>query len=245
MAFGDSKQRKGSEGGRTESPYIKLAAGERVIRIRDDEEFSYWRYFINVNVNGQQQGRSIVVAMDNPIKKMMDQLGADHPNFRKVERRMLLNVLDRTPVVRWTDGTTLYPDQSGVFTNPESGTRLSDPARVANNRPMILDFGPQLMEFFMAYHNRLRNKQNLDELLPIQRVDLRVATFGKGFDTKRIVTADQDTDPLPPELAALPKYDLKKLTQPMPNEAIQQLLDGADYNEVTRALGWERVQPLW
>jgi hypothetical protein len=183
--------------------------------------------------------------MDNPIKRMMASLGPEHPQFRKVERRMLLNVLDRTPVVRWTDGTTLYADAGGVYHNPESGAILSNPAVVPNNRVMILEFGPQLMDFFVMYDGRVRNPENMAEVLPIQRLDLSVMTMGSGLTTKRTVMTSGDVGPLPAELANLPKYDLRKLTQPMPNEAIQRILDGADYGDVLKSLGWERIQPLW
>jgi hypothetical protein len=194
MAFGATQQQRGTQSGaKFESPYIKLV-DDRLIRILDEEEIAFWRYFIPVNVgNGRTQGRSICVGMDNPIKTMMNGLGAEHPNFRKVENRMVLNVLDRTPVVRWADGTTLYADKSGRFTNPESGAALQGVKPVPNNRVMILEFGKQLMEFFVLYHNRLRDRVDMDVLLPIQRIDLRISTMGSGLDTKRIVTADVDT----------------------------------------------------
>jgi len=244
MAFGDSNQRGGA-GTRQESPYLRLPPGERIIRILDDEEVSFWRYFIPVNVGGKQKSLSIVVAQDNPIKRLMDQVGPDSESFRKVERRMLLNVLDRSPIVRWMDGTTLYPNEQNQFVNPETGKLIVNPGLQPNNRVMILEFGSQLMDFFKAYHKRLRNRDNLDETLPVQRVDLRIATMGTGLNTKRTVMADGDTAPLPDELLNLPRYDLKKLTSPMPNEAVQRLLDGADYNDVLASLGWERLQPLW
>lgn len=245
MPFGSSRTRNESGTTRMDSPYLKLLPGDRVIRILDQEEHSYWRYWINVNVNGKQQGRSVVVAMDNPIKRMMDAMGKEAPGYRKVERRMMLNVLDRTPIIRWGDGSTLYADAKNVFTDPNNGKPLAVPATQPNNRVMILDFGANLMDQFMHWHERVFNRANMQEKLPIWNMDLRISTLGSGKEVKRIVTPELDQEPLPDELSNLPKYDLDKLCRPMPNDAVQKLLDGVDYNEVIAELGWERVAPLW
>lgn len=245
MAFGSSRNRNDSGTSRSDSPYLKLLAGDRVIRILDMEEKSYWRYWINVNVGGRMSGRSIVVAMDNPIKRMMESIGKDAPSFRKVEKRMLLNVLDRTPIVRWGDGTTIYADANNVFVHPETGKPMLNPAVIANNRVMILDFGANIMDQLIHWHNRIVNRADMSEKLPIWRFDLRISTIGSGKDVKRIITPDFDQEVLPSELASLPRYDLDKLARIMPNDAVQKILDGVDYNEVVTELGWERVVPLW
>lgn len=250
MAFGESLQRRdtgsGGTGTRFESPYLRLPAGERIIRIMDDEEVVFWRYFINVNVGGGRTGgKPIIVHRDNPIKTMMDSLGEGHPRFRKVERRMVLNVLDRTPIVRWTDGRTIWPNEGGIFLNPETGEPLVQPETQVNNRMYILELGSLLMQNFAHLHQNFRPKDDPSRQIPIQQVDVKITTFGSGKDTKRFAVATDVWGPLPKELANLPRYDLKEVTKPMPNESVQRLLDGDDYSDVLRDLGWERVQPLW
>jgi hypothetical protein len=249
MGFGESMQRNtGAQGGgnvRFESPYLKLPAGERIIRIVDEEEVSFWRYFINVNAGGQPRGKPIIVARDNPIKHMMDELGEGHAKYRKVERRMVFNVIDRTPIVRWQDGSTIWPNETGLYINPDTDQPLVAPELQPNNRMYILEVGPQLMQNFLHLHQNFRPKDDPSQQLPIQMVDVKITTFGKGFDTKRFASTTDVWGPLPKELADLPRYDLKEITKPMPNDSIQRLLNGDDYNDVLRDLGWERVQPLW
>lgn len=245
MAFGKSLQKTSNDDTRpSESPFLRLPPGERLIRILDDEETPYWSYWLDVNVDGRKVGRSIVVGYPNPIKEYMDNLGEDNPAFRRIRKRSYLNVLDRTLVKRDPNGAAYYPDEQGNYPEKSaSGEALS--ALVPNNRVMILDTGPQLMELFTMLNNRVRDRRDPSQLLPIQRVDLRVVTSGKGRDTTRAVYPDIDTDELPQELADLPRYDLAKIVEPMPNESIMRLLEGDDYSEVIKDLGWKRIEPSW
>lgn len=244
MAFGSSIQQtpQASSQGEAQDPiYLKLAAGERVVRILDKEEQVFYRYFMPVNVgNGKRDGRSIVVGYgDTPIKRHMAEIGEGDKEFRKVQKRMLLNVLDRT-LVKKTETGVVYPNEDGVF--PESVRGLpSEP----NNKVMVIEFGSTLMKSILINHNRIHHSKTF-EPLPVWAFDLRIITAVNPrdrLDVTRQAVAGMDQDPLPAELAALPKYDLASLVRPLPNEAQERLLAGEEYMEVIRSLGWERPVP--
>lgn len=120
MGFGDNARPKtNADGtyatGTGESAYMKLV-GDQIIRILDKSEdvFTYWRYYMPVNVGGKQQDRSITVGRNGPIAQFMATLDATDRRFRKPSKRILSNVLDRADdKVKLLD---YGPDMLGKFT---------------------------------------------------------------------------------------------------------------------------------
>lgn len=246
MAFGHSMQKNAGEQRNFESPYLKLSEGERVIRILDREERSYWRYFLDVNVDGKQQGRPIVVGSnDNPVKRFMDRVGEHDPRFRKPSRRMLLNVLDRTLVKLNKFGAPVYAGLDGrTFpgVDPSTNEPLANTPAVPHNKVLIMEFGSELMQSLLVIHERIRSNTTF-EPLPLWALDIKIITKGAGKDTKRMAMPDMDQQPLPAELSALPKFDLTLAARVMPDEMQERLLAGEDYNVIMKELGWERLTP--
>lgn len=99
MAFGDNALNRGNAGGtpaQSESIYFKLT-GEQTIRILDKTEtvFTYWRYYMPVNVDGKMQDRSIVVDRGGPIASFMAEIGKEDRRYRGVQKRVMSNIFDR------------------------------------------------------------------------------------------------------------------------------------------------------
>lgn len=245
MSFGSSTQKQSrgyGERQQFEPVYLKLAEGERLVRILDEEETSYWRYWIPVNVGGKRQGRSIVIGSmkESPIAQYMASLGEDHPEFRKIQKRMLLNVLDRTLVKKDSNGLETYADARNNFpATSNSGENISNVVPEPNNRVLVVEFGPDLMDKLAMLHLRIRDQKTF-EPLPIWRFDVTIISTGQGKEVNRTVFPDTNQEPLPDELASLPKYDLKQLVRPAPYEFQQRLLDGEDYIDLIKEIGWER-----
>lgn len=237
MAFGDSmKQAKTAGGSGTyDSIYLRLKPGTRTVRILDPDAHSFWQYWIEVNVNGMKQGRGIVVGgADNPIKRYMNTLGEDHPQYRKPSRQFALNVIDRTPVII-NDGVATYPDENG---------RIAPGAR-PSNRTMIMTFGTQLMDQMIGYDGRMRNPAT-GAPMRIQEFDLSIDTRGKGRDTVRVIIPVLVSDePMPEELLLGERYNLQEAFRPMPEAAQEALVSGEDYITVIKELGWSSIKPLW
>lgn len=96
MAFGDNARPRDNKEQSQDSIYMKLK-GDQFIRILDKTEnvAVYWRYYMSVNVKGQQQERSIVVGRGGPIAQYMQEIGKEDKRFRSAQKRILSNVLDR------------------------------------------------------------------------------------------------------------------------------------------------------
>lgn len=120
MGFGDNARPKTNadgtaQTGNGESIYMKLA-GDQTVRILDKSEdvFTYWRYYMPVNVGGKQQDRSITVGRGGPIAQFMASIGDSDRRYRKPSKRILSNVLDRADdKVKILD---YGPDMLGKFT---------------------------------------------------------------------------------------------------------------------------------
>ncbi len=251
MGFGASLQ-TGSDTGTTsttdrEQIYMKLT-GENILRVLDEEEFTYWRYYMPVNVGGKQQDRSIVVGRGGPISEFYGKFDKEDPKRRKVSKRMLLNVLDRTPVKKLDSGTVVYPTQ-GLEVFPKAGPNgesLDGVTVEPNNKVLILDLGPDLMTKLTMYHRRSRNAKTF-EPMNIWDFDVRVISFlppGKeAKEVQRSVMPDADQEPLPQELKdTLLKFDLSQVVRPMPEAMQRRILDGEDLLEILKELNWPRPQ---
>lgn len=218
MSFGNLATRKPADGQTAnESPFVSLKEGNDVVlRILDQEPVEFWMYWFDVNAGGSRVGRSLIVARDNPIRKYMDSLGEDNPKHRKPSHRARVNVLDRTP---------------------------DDKGNVAN-KVKILEYGSNLDKEFGALHGRARKRTDFSKKLNIWDFDILFITSGSGRDKVVKPMQHLDDDPLSPELLALPRYDLRQMCQPLPNEAIEALIDGRDYMEVMKSIGREGTYPM-
>lgn len=242
MAFGDSlKQRnEGAQGNRV-SPYLALKPGEYTIRILDTEETTYWRYWLPVNVGGKRQGRSITVGPDNPIRDYMLSLGKEHPQYQSVSRRCVINVLHRSPVIILEDGKVLNADERGQYIL--DGKRVNG-TPVPENAVKILEFGNSVLESLSTLNGRMRSRTRQGEMVDINGTDILLIVTGEGTKKNTQPLQGFDEGDLPAELASLPRYDLAEMVKPMPNEQVQALLDGEDYNEIYKQLGWAGNYPM-
>jgi len=222
MAFGTAFRTPTESTEKRESPFLKLAENQDVvIRILDEEIVHFWAYYMYINVGGQKAGRSIIVGRDNPIKDYMNSLenSKDNSKYARPTHRWRCNVLDRTPNDR--------------------GERL--------NKVFILEGGKRLMDEIEPLDNRVRSRRDFSKKLSLQEFDILLVTTGSGKDgksTKAMQQVDEEEGPLPRELLMLPRYDLAKISAPFPNEAVQDLLDGKDYNEVMKAIGRSGDWPM-
>lgn len=221
MAFGQQFTTPSvSDQEKVESPFIKfLPDQDLLIRILDDDVTSFWQYWIMVNIGGQKVGRSIVVGRDNPIKEFMDSIGKEDKRYQKPSHRFYVNVLDRTP--------------------KDDGTRL--------NKVFILGGGNALMSELTPMDGKVRSRKDFSKKLRLQEFDILLVTSGEGKERKikAFQALDDDEEQLSTELLTLPRYDLAKMTTPLPNDALKAILDGKDYNEIMQSLGRTGAYPTY
>lgn len=245
MAFGDAYEKsknRPENGAARDSAYLSIKPGIRIIRIMDNDTTMFWRYWLQVN--GRPKGASVVVGVNGPIKKYMDSIGEDHPKFSRPSRRFLVNVVDRTPMLVKTDGTTEYANERGVFSDTKSVPQVL-------NRLKIFEFGPTIMDGLTLWNKRSRHPKTA-ELMSIQDFDLSIIRRGDGRDATTQVAPSSESDFANPivdsrgDLVTFDRmYDLATMVTPMPDEGQERLLNGEDYNEVMKSMGFEPVKPLW
>lgn len=204
------------------APYLRLNPGEYTIRIVGQEQ-TFWRYWIPVRVGDRYEGRSVIAAYDNPIKTS-DRL---NDQAKRPSRRFVVNVYDRTEVIRTPDGAVVYPDEFGSFSlngNPVSGRKTP------RNEVLILEFGMDMMNEFLVQDGRMRSRKDHSKVLRVTETDLILVVRGQGRE--RTVKVMQGFNEDPVDVNEI--YDLSEIVRPYPNEAIQELLDGQEYTDVLK-----------
>lgn len=211
------------------SPFLQLSdqKPEAVIRILDKNTTDYWRYWLNVKVGNAWVGHSVIIGRNSPIRDYMNTLDRNDPKRRSPSKRGYVNVLERTLV-----------DAEG---------RLSDTGTPVN-QVKIWDIGVDIAESLQIFDGRQMNRTTMKKM-QLQEFDISIVrTVQTASDgSKRngvVVSPGFDDTPLSEEYLLLPRYDLVKMVQPMPEEAQIRLLNGEDYNEVRKSLGWDGNYPM-
>jgi hypothetical protein len=242
VAFGDSTKKDNKSSVRSESPFMNLLQGERTIRIIDPEEFSYWRYWLTVNTGGgNRNGKSIIVGRDNPLKARYDAIGKGNEGYVAPNKRMALNVVDLTPVIKMPEGV-VYPDPSGDYIL--DGRTLDPATAVPHNVVKILEFGPQLMDLLGNLNGRMRSRIDRRQ---IGVNDTNILLNISGEKTGRVVTpmqafADSEVE-IDPNIYSV-RYDLKRIFAPFPADIIIALVDNdMEWADALKAMGRDGDYP--
>lgn len=176
---------------------------------------------------------------NNPIDRWVAGLDEADREKKYAQDVFFLNVLDLTKIIVGEDGTECYPDENMKYA--AKGTPK------VNGVIKILTGSSGEPDGKSLYAHLLRTaKSALDddgEVISIYGYELRLVTSGKGKDTNRGFNMGA-VRPMPKEYENLPVYDLAAMCKPWPNDAIQALMDGADYNEVVKQYGIVLYPPL-
>ena len=164
----------------------------------------------------------------------------------KIKRRFFLNVYDRTRVIKLDDGTIVYPNLQNVYMHKDSATQqmkqITGVQPKPNNTVMVLE-GSVSLRTTSARGGLLNEIDDLSRtiynedgtsLIPITSVDIEMVTRGTGLATSRSVHPGMNREPFPVDSATLQVYDLASYTRPYPADAINDLLNGVDYNDVVK-----------
>lgn len=164
----------------------------------------------------------------------------------KIKRRFFLNVYDRTRVIKLEDGTILYPNLHNAYFQKNSMTQKTEQVSglqpKPNNSVMVLEGSVSLsatstrgglLNEIDALSRTIYNDDGTT-LIPITSVDIEMVTRGTGLATARSVHPGMNREPFPVEPSTLQVYDLANYTRPYPAQAIQALLNGADYGDIIK-----------
>lgn len=248
MAFGSipNNKKESTDETRTFEPvFFDHKQGMRIFRIRGDA-VQVKRHWFEVNVNGKRSGRPFIVAVFkdgewqgwnginpyiNPINAYAQTLSEEAQKKLWMATRFYINVLDRTPVII-QDGVVHYPDKAEKYDvrgNPEP-----------HNKVLVMegsdgkDDGKHLRQGIEDALVGARNYKTGERIESLNDTDLRMMIIGSGTDTKRPVSLGFDQEPLPEELMNIPLWDIQSWAVPWNYDALEELVNGADYNDVVK-----------
>jgi hypothetical protein len=217
------------------------------------EEFAFLSAWWDVMVGGQPAKRRLILDInnrwDNPLWKHIQ------ANFKKgdiewgaIKQVFAANVFDMSQVVQNAKGWYFYDSTgkgkydlsaygaNGKIVTKDEDLPESDAEAFPLNKVRIIEasYGPitgkSLFAAISGLHLETEDSEGLARSLT--EFPIKLKTSGKGIDTTRAVNAIPTFGDLPLEVAQLPRYDLSTWLKPWPNEMIQSLLDGEDFNEM-------------
>jgi hypothetical protein len=271
MGFGNmlkqaEKSGSSSGGARMPNVFMTLKEGNRTFRFLPDVSnpgqpiqgeivLSVW---IPVKLNGvaterrvflNNETRRLINDRDNrlfPDEKDKSRLGP------KIKRRFLMNVYDRTRVVKMEDGTIIYPTLQNEYWKKEGerAVQLPKTNAVENGSIMVLEGSVSvgsskgLLNQIDDLSNTLYNEDDSTKLIPITDIDVVLAIRGTGWETTYSVRPGLNREPLPKQALALPLYDLKTFSTPWDSKAVEALLDGADYADTFKQYNLQMMPQL-
>lgn len=242
MAFGKSAimPKTNGDGVRQSEKFFPSMEGEYFFRLFPGEtEVKFLERTLKVKVNGNDAWRSVILNYDNIFDNKnreqqdgMTQEERDASNFLWSSKRFAINVLDRTDnVVRILKGS--WNRQTNV---DSEGNLLAVEGKSTHAK--ILRLNKAAVRTDPTTGKVLR--------LPVDEFDVRLVISGKGLAKEYSLYAGFDTDPLSPELLALPRYDLESWIAGAvwSNDALEELVSGEDYYQLAVKYGIELYPKL-
>lgn len=219
MPFGDALSNlRDTSASTTRRIFFSFPDGQTTIRVLDTENevFAFFSYPLDVVVNGQRARRMIPVrSLNNPIAAYMSQLSPDDPRFRRPQRRLVFNILVRpSPML---------------------------PVGVMRSEVKLVEIGPMLTAALSSLDRNVRHPVTM-EMLPLQQFDVVVNRSGSGLRTMWSafpVLTDEGLRPVDPVLYAQ-RHKPEDMVVFFDDNALEQLLNGADYLALLRAYREQR-----
>lgn len=212
------------------------------------------RAFVDNRYDNPMRNRLLAEIDPNLSKAERD---AEARTFPIGRVRFFLNVWDITPVIRLTEEMVenlgivtydgiVYPNldnQYIVFGANKKPIKLDAKLKGPRNEIVILEGSAGRMDDPKAKHTlrkfaALEKEVSTDDgdgFLPLTAFGVRLKITGESTGTEYVLTSTSDRDPLSSEVYMLPRYDLDSFVAPWPNEALEALIDGEDFNEVIKA----------
>ena len=221
------------------------------------EETPFLAAWWTVKVNGNDAQRRLILDINNqwgnPFWKHVEKFEKGSAERRAMKTLFAVNVLDLSPVVYSDDGKLFYQDEKAQFTlkaDSASGHLVADKTQlpkqtIEDATPLqqirILEGsygqpnGRHLFQQLADLYDTVEDGDGLIRRLP--EMTLTLTTKGSGIDTVRSIRNTSAFGVFPEDAARLPRYDLDSWLKPWANEAIVDLLDGRDFNEVVESYG--------
>lgn len=219
------------------------------------DETRFAEYWIPVMQGGRQRQQRVMVDWQNPFKNpVWERLYADlpkevngkpNPNRKLPKQRFALNVLDKTRVLFDEQGNVVYPNPEGRYFIMKDDKKVElqgTPTPLMRVRVLEGSAGRaggkhMLQQLADLVGVVTRPDDKYEVTLHLHEFDITIKVAGKDTDTRRSFHLGSDFKPLTAEQIALPRYDLDAWAKPWPNEVLDALLDGEDFDEVMKDAG--------
>ena len=204
----------------------------------------WWKF----NIEGKEVQRNIITswakAYKNPVYDKICELYDDKDtNKPKPRLKFAVNVYDRSPVVITEKGIAIQNDNrefvladgSKVKGSPQPLNKI----RVLEGSDGKTDNGKHMRAKFTALYGTV-DRASEDELfaepdpLFLHEFDIKIKVAGLGKDVQRDFFPGNNKEPLTKEVLLLPRYNLTEWLTPWPEDMLQRLVDGEDYNELIK-----------
>lgn len=245
---GTSEGEHVEKGGRRTIRLLPVVSGGELVLSNGkpflEQEYSYLEVWLEVNIDGKKQNRTIKLdpdkPWDNPYWKLVASLEDPGSPKRRQPKKVAMNVWNRTKVIK-TEHGFVYPNSEGQYLINEFGKLLDKPAEGDEVAADVIDvlICPSGMKngkhMFQQLVNALDGYESPDgRLLDGYEFDLQIRISGKGKLVTRTVSAWPNFQKIPDHILFAPRYDLKTWTKPWPDDAVTAVINGADYNEVIK-----------
>jgi hypothetical protein len=144
------------------------------------------------------------------------------------------------------NGYPVYADEKGNYVITALGTRL-DTAVLGEPEPLnqvrVIQgtsgrTDPPGKHFFQQFYNLIGTFEDGDGTIrDLWEYDLVIKITGIDTETVRALTPQPNFKPTPEDMVFAPRYDLAAFAKPWPNDAIEDVLNDRDYNEVVAEYG--------
>lgn len=196
-----------------------------------------------VIVGGSEQKRRLILdpnhQWDNPLWKYIQKHFEKGSQERKaIKQRFGVNVLDMTPVLFDSNGNVVYPDINNVYNISAMGKRVEtltgNPEPL--NRVRIFEGsagdlgGKHLFQQVVDVADGLED--NDGNAIGLHEVTLILKTQGEGIKTTRGIRQSSDFSTLADQFIFAPRYDIAGWAKAWPDEMIEALLAGEDFNDL-------------
>lgn len=245
-------QRGANRTGRRVFRILPLVGEDGTLSMPDEVRFA--EFWIPIVQGGRQRQQRVMVDAGNPFKNpVWERLYADlpkevngkpNPDRKLPKQRFALNVLDKTKVIALPNGQFAYPSEDGkYYMSQDGGTVKVEGVPSALMQVRIIEGsagkagGKHMLQALADLIGSVTAPDDDDKILSLYEFDIALKVSGTGTDTRRSFNIGSDYKPLNTEQLALPRYDLATWAKPWPENVLNALLDGEDFDEVMQDAG--------
>lgn len=206
-------------------------------------EVRFLEVWMQVMVDGQMKPRRVILDWRKPFNnpywnRVANPTEKGSPERKAQKQKFAMNVIDLTPVVQDSEGRYVYPNENGQYIVSAQGKLVDEindkPQPLRKVRILEQTAGDQGGKHFLQQLiNAFADLEDSNgEPRQPHEVDVVIRVTGVDVDTSRSVRPTANFNPLSDDLLLAPRYDLATWAQPWPDEAVNALIDGADFAEV-------------